>query len=282
MAFEDRQGITVQYRSAKVVNRVQTPLAAHSPRHTPMVALAPRRRPNANCCRAAAHGPAVPKTASDILSAMTQQLDGLVVIVTGSNRGIGKALAIGLGREGARVVVAGRATGTEAGALTIDNTVREVEADGGQAIAVRCDVTEPADVQAVVDAAMAKWGRIDCIINNAGVKGGAPFDEETLEHWQQTFRVNVEGPYLFAKAVLPQMKRQGSGSIITISSPRATSIDAGNEAYAASKAAIDRLMVKLAAGVKAHGSRSIRSTQGGQRWRARGPRPDGPRRTRRT
>ena len=67
---------------------------------------------------------------------MAQQLDGLVVIVTGSNRGIGKALAIGLGREGARVVVAGRATGSEAGALTIDNTVSEVEADGGQAIAV--------------------------------------------------------------------------------------------------------------------------------------------------
>lgn len=161
-------------------------------------------------------------------------------------------MAIGLGREGARVVVAGRASGFEAGALTIENTVSEVEAAGGHAIAVRCDVTEPADVQATVDAAVAEWGRVDCVINNAGVKG-VTFEDETLEHWRQTFSVNVEGPFLFAKAVLPLMKRQGSGSFITISSERANSTDVGNESYAASKAAVDRLTIKLAAEVKGDG-----------------------------
>lgn len=184
---------------------------------------------------------------------MTQQLGGKVVIVTGSNRGIGKALAIGMAREGARVVVAGRATGDEAGALTIDNTVSEVEAAGGQAIAVRCDVSEPADVQATVDAAIATWGRVDCVIHNAAVKGGGSLAEETLEHWRDSFRVNVDGAFLLAKAALPQMKKQGSGSIITISSERATSTDGSGAAYAASKAAVDRFMVKLAADLKDDG-----------------------------
>ena len=180
---------------------------------------------------------------------MTTRLDGKIAIVTGASRGIGKAIAIGLARQGAKVVATARlrAGAADPDALTIERTAQEIEALGGEAIACPCDVTNEDDVAHMVDATVAKWGRIDVLINNAGLKGGERLEATSSQRWRDMFDTNVFGVYLCSMAVLPHMKRQGAGSIITISSGRAQTTDAGGAAYAASKAAADRFMIKLAA-----------------------------------
>ena len=182
---------------------------------------------------------------------MTDQLRGKVAIVTGSSRGIGKAIALGFAREGARIVVCGRSTGE--GELTIETTASAIEALGGEAIAVPCDVTAEADVEALVAAAIDRWGRIDVLVNNAGAKWGRGLDETSFANWRELFSTNVDGVFLCTVAVLPHMRLQESGSIITISSMRSQSDDAGAIGYAASKAAADRFMIKLAADVRGAG-----------------------------
>ena len=182
---------------------------------------------------------------------MPGALQGKVAIVTGSSRGIGKAIAIGFAREGARVVACGRSTG--GGPLTIESTVSEIVEAGGDAISVPCDVTIEADVERLVGLALERWGRIDVLINNAGLKGGGSLDETSFATWQAMFRTNVDGVYLCSMAVLPPMRAQRAGSIVTISSGRAQSEDAGATAYAASKAAADRFTIKLAAETKGQG-----------------------------
>ena len=182
---------------------------------------------------------------------MTDHLRGKVAIVTGSSRGIGKAIALGFAKEGARVVVCGRSTGD--GELTIDATVRAIEALGGEAIAVPCDVTVEADVDALVAATIDRWGRIDVLVNNAGAKWGRGLDETSFANWRELFATNVDGVFLCSVGALPHMRHQGAGSIITISSMRSQSDDVGAIGYAASKAAADRFMIKLAAEIRDDG-----------------------------
>jgi NAD(P)-dependent dehydrogenase (short-subunit alcohol dehydrogenase family) len=184
------------------------------------------------------------------------RLSGSVAVVTGSSRGIGKAIAVGLAREGADIVVASR-TEIEKERLpgTIYKTADEVRALGRRALPVRCDVTSEQSINDMVVKALAEFGRIDILVNNAGVAYPYPLVETPLKRWELMLRVNLTGAFLCIKAVLPKMIEQNSGSIINISSrvvnqrgPITTGI-----AYAVAKAGVERLTYGLASEVGKYG-----------------------------
>jgi len=179
------------------------------------------------------------------------KLAGRVAIVTGSSRGIGKAIALGFAWEGARLVVCSRTAG--GGELTVEATVRAIEEIGAEALGVACDVTQEDQVNEMVRQTIERWGRVDVLINNAGSKFGGPFSETSFAQWNELMRTNVDGVFLCTKAVLPHMLERHAGSIVTVSTGRAHTDDAVAPAYAASKAAAERLMIKLAAEVRGEG-----------------------------
>jgi len=180
------------------------------------------------------------------------KLKGKVAIVTGASRGLGKAIAVGFAREGARVVLAARSEVAKGNGLegTIHETAREIEAFGGEALPVKCDVSDEASVEAMVEAAMARFGRIDILVNNAGAAFFYPVVETPLKRWETVLKVNLTGAFLCTKAVLPSMMAQKSGSIINISSLAADERDSGTVptgvAYAVAKAGLDRFTTGLA------------------------------------
>jgi len=188
------------------------------------------------------------------------KLEGKVAIVTGASRGIGKAIALGFARESAKVVLAARSEVQKAGGLegTIHDTAKEIEAAGGEALAVRCDVTDEASVGAMVEAALTRFGRIHVLVNNAGVAFFHPIAETPLKRWETVLKVNLTGAFLCARAVLPGMMEQRSGSIINISSLAADERDGGTVptgvAYAVAKAGLDRFTYGLAV---EHGQHNI-------------------------
>jgi 3-oxoacyl-[acyl-carrier protein] reductase len=141
------------------------------------------------------------------------RLAGKVAIVTGASRGIGKAIALRFADEGARVVVNYQHKAAEAEAVV--ETIRQA---GGDAFAVAADVSSSADVGRMVDAAMARYGRIDVLVNDAGVMVAKGLFETTEDDWDLTIDVNLKGAYLCSKAVAPIMIRQEGGTIINMSS----------------------------------------------------------------
>ncbi len=150
-------------------------------------------------------------------------------------------------RPGAKVVVAARTEDDATGLPgTIHRTVEEIQAAGGKALAVRCDVTDAGEVATMVAAATDAFGAIDILVNNAGLLHGATFGDTDPADAERILRVNVLGPFLCARAVLPPMADRRTGSIINISSGLAESTHPGNNLYSASKAALDRMMIKLA------------------------------------
>jgi citronellol/citronellal dehydrogenase len=178
-------------------------------------------------------------------------LDGKVAIVTGSSRGLGKAIAIGLAREGADVVVAAR-TEVENPQMpgTIYKTAEEIQALGRRAMPVKCDVTSEQNVNDIVQKALAEFGHVDILVNNAGVAFYYPIVETPLKRWELVIKVNLIGAFLCSKAVLPKMIEQRSGSIINISSLAADERVLGTVstgvAYAVAKAGLDRFTWGLA------------------------------------
>jgi citronellol/citronellal dehydrogenase len=178
---------------------------------------------------------------------------GKIAIVTGASRGIGKAIALAYARQGAAVVVAARSETAPSERLpgSIHETVEQIEAMGGRALAVRCDVTDEASVNALVEATLAQFGRVDVLVNNAAVDFPSRVTDMPLKRWEVVFRVGLTGPFLCCRAVLPAMIAQGGGSIINISSKagseRGTGTVGYSAAYAAAKAGIDRFTYALAA-----------------------------------
>ena len=174
-----------------------------------------------------------------------------VAIVTGASRGLGKAIAIGFSKEGAKVVITAR-TEAEKKDLpgTIYQTAEEIKALSLEALAIRCDVTDEASVGAMVDVAFSRFGRIDILVNNAGVAFFYPIVETPLKRWETVLKVNLTGAFLCTKAVLPHMMKQKSGSIINISSLAADERDSvtvpTGVAYAVAKAGLDRFTRGLA------------------------------------
>jgi NAD(P)-dependent dehydrogenase (short-subunit alcohol dehydrogenase family) len=155
-----------------------------------------------------------------------------VAIVTGSSRGMGRAIALGLAREGARVVVVDIAPGGG------EEVVQEIEKGGGEAIFVRADVSERADVEKMVQRALDRFGKIDILVNNAGIHDGAHFTEESEEMWRRLFRVNVMGTVLPSQVVVTEMMKRKKGKIVNISSKAAVVGEPYHAAYSASKGAI--------------------------------------------
>jgi 3-oxoacyl-[acyl-carrier protein] reductase len=180
------------------------------------------------------------------------RLEGRVAIVTGGARGIGLAIAQALGAEGARVAVASRT------ARELDAARAKLEGAGVQAMALPTDVARLADVEALVDAVVTRWGRVDVLVNNAGVNGAiGRIDECEPAEWKHAFEVNVFGTMHACRAVLPRMRAQRSGTIVNLAgggvggpgvAPRVS-------AYAASKAAVVQLTESLAREVVGDGIR---------------------------
>jgi NAD(P)-dependent dehydrogenase (short-subunit alcohol dehydrogenase family) len=161
------------------------------------------------------------------------QLSGKVALVTGAGSGIGKAAALLLAQEGARVAALGR---TES---QLNETVEEIRRGGGEAMALLADVSQPAAMQQAVQQIADQWQRLDIVFANAGINGvWAPLEELTPEEWDETLDINLKGTFLTVKYALPLLKQQG-GSVIVTSSVNGTRMfsNTGATAYACSKAA---------------------------------------------
>ena len=182
-----------------------------------------------------------------------QKLTDKVAIITGASRGLGKAMAIELAREGASVTVAARTVEAGRGPLpgTIHETVETIQKRGGEARAVQCDVTDENDVIAMVRQVTEHYGRIDILINNAGITTPEPFLKLTTRKWNLVIEVNLKGTFLCSQAVLPQMVEQKNGHIINLSSVLAKTVKFSIP-YGATKAAIERLTLGLAKEMKKH------------------------------
>ena len=173
------------------------------------------------------------------------RLKGKVAIVTGSGRGIGKAIAIGFAKEGANLVVASR-TFSE-----VLETGKQIEMRGAEALPLKVDVSRRGDVEGMVGKALERFGRIDVLVNNAGMLGPiGPLQENDVDEWIKTVHVNLIGAFLCCRAVLPVMIRQRRGKIINLSGGGAAYPKPNFSAYACSKAAVVRLTETLAEEVK--------------------------------
>jgi len=139
-----------------------------------------------------------------------RNLQDKIVWITGSGRGIGRAAAMALAREGAKVVVSAR-TGEE-----IKTVVREIESIGGQAVAFVCDVTKNEQISNLAEKVKAKWGPIDILINNAGIGIFKKISETTEADWEKMMNINLKGAFLCSRAVLPDMAERKSGHIINV------------------------------------------------------------------
>lgn len=159
---------------------------------------------------------------------MEKVFDGKVAIITGGAFGIGRATCLAFAQRGAKVVIADREDGSETLAL--------VQAAGGDAIFVKCDVSIEADVQQLVAQTVAKYGRLDYAFNNAGIEGqSAPVHECTIDNWDKTIGVNLKGVFLCMKYQVPEMLKTGKGSIVNCASVAGLVGFGGIPAYVASK-----------------------------------------------
>ena len=167
-------------------------------------------------------------------------LQGKVAIVTGAGRGLGWAIAERLSRDGAKLVIA------EIDWPSAEEKAKAIKEANREVFAVRTDVSRLPEVEEMVRGAMAKFGRIDILVNNAGVLG--PYftvEEYPEEIWDRVIAVNLKGTFLCCKAVLPVMRKQGSGSIINIASVAGKEGNASMAPYSASKGAIITLTKTL-------------------------------------
>lgn len=180
-------------------------------------------------------------------------MEGLVAVVTGSSRGIGKGIANIFGEQGARVAVVARSE-EEGGRLpgNIHLTVKEIQHAGGQAMAFRCDVTDEEQVEALAAAVVEAYGRIDVLVNNAGVQVNVGLLDLQTRHWDLTMRVNLRGPFLCCKYLAPIMVQQSSGSIINITSGAAERVRPNGISYSVTKAGLNMMTLGLAQELEEH------------------------------
>ena len=170
-------------------------------------------------------------------------LDGKVAFITGGASGIGKGTALRFAQEGAKIGIADMLP--EDG----EKTQKEIEAKGGQAIFIKCDVSQPADVKNAIEATVKQFGKLDIVFANAGINGvWTPIDELEPEEWDKTIDINLKGTYLTLHFAVPHLKEAGGGSILITSSVNGNRIftSAGATAYSTSKAG-QVAMMKMAA-----------------------------------
>ena len=180
---------------------------------------------------------------------MAGKLTGKVAVVTGASKGIGASIALHLAAEGAAVVV-NYATSRQGA----DRVVSEITGNGGKAIAVQANVARQEDVKRLFEETVKAFGRVDVLINNAGIYEFAPLDEVTADHFHKQFDLNVLGLLLATQEAVKHMGRDG-GSIVNISSVVSTLAPANTSVYSATKAAVDAVTRSLS---KELGPRGIR------------------------
>lgn len=189
----------------------------------------------------------------------TLNLSKQIALVTGASSGIGRTCAIALAQAGATVVVnysgLGRTTGDDAKAV-----VAEIEKGGGQGVALRADVSQEADVEAMFAETVRRFGTVHIVVNNAGIQRDAPVTQMTLAQWRQVLDVNLTGQFLCARAAVREFLRRGPqpeistalGKIICMSSVHEVIPWGGHVNYAASKGGVMLLMKSLAQEVAQH------------------------------
>ena len=182
-------------------------------------------------------------------------LKGQKAIVTGANSGIGKAIAMALGRAGAEVAVNYR-DGEDAAVAV----VKDIAQGGSRALAIRADVSREVEVKDLFRSAVEQLGTVDILVNNAGLQRDAPFEDMTLEQWNTVIGVNLTGQFLCAREAVREFKRRGvvpavsraAGKIICVSSVHEVIPWAGHANYAASKGGVMLMMKTLAQEVAPH------------------------------
>ena len=179
-------------------------------------------------------------------------LENEIAIVTGARRGMGKAHALTLAKLGAKVVV------TDISQEECQFVVDEIEKNNGQAMAIECDVSKKQDIDEMIKKTVEKWGKIDVLVNNAGIAQFKPFLEITEQEWDKTIDINLKGYFLCAQAVAQEMVKQKSGSIINIASIAMGQVGVGFQNlahYSASKGGIVAMTETMAIELGAHNIR---------------------------
>jgi NADP-dependent 3-hydroxy acid dehydrogenase YdfG len=181
---------------------------------------------------------------------MTEGIKDKIVVVTGASSGLGEATARLLSAQGATVVLGARR------ADRLQSLARELEARGGKALALATDVTRREQVKALVDSAVRTFGRIDVMINNAGLMPQAPLEQLKVDEWDRMIDVNIKGVMYGIAAALPHMQRQKAGHFINVSSVAGHRVGPGFAVYAATKFAVRALSEGLRQEVKPYNIRT--------------------------
>ena len=179
-----------------------------------------------------------------------ENIKGKVVVITGASSGLGAATARLLSAEGASVVLGARRVDR------IQSLADELNAKGGKAIAIATDVTDHDQVKHLVDAAVQKFGRIDVMINNAGLMPHSPLERLKIDDWNRTIDVNIKGVLYGIAAALPHMKQQKAGHIINVSSVAGHKVTPNGAVYCATKHAVRALSEGLRVEVKPYNIRT--------------------------
>jgi 3-oxoacyl-[acyl-carrier protein] reductase len=163
------------------------------------------------------------------------KLSGKIALVTGGGTGIGRGVALALGPLGVKVVVCGRRL------APLELVTDTIQSEDGAALAVQADVSNEKDVERLIETTTKTFGPVDILINNAGIGGGGRIADHDIETWDRIIAINLRGPFLLSRAVLPGMQKQGCGHIINISSESGIEYYPGNGAYGVSKHALNAL-----------------------------------------
>jgi NADP-dependent 3-hydroxy acid dehydrogenase YdfG len=181
---------------------------------------------------------------------MSKNIEGKVVVITGASSGLGEATARHLSAQGATVVLAARRTNR------IKSLADEINNNGGKALAITTDVTELDQIKKLVDKAVEEFGRVDVMLNNAGLMPFSPLERLKVDEWDQLIDVNIKGVLNGIAAALPYMKEQKSGHFINVSSVAGHVVVPGGVVYCATKHAVRAISEGLRKEVKPYNLRT--------------------------
>jgi NAD(P)-dependent dehydrogenase (short-subunit alcohol dehydrogenase family) len=190
---------------------------------------------------------------------MQKAVEGKVVVVTGAGNGIGRDIALAMARDGAKVVVndiGASLSGDPSGANPAQLVVAEIKAFGGEAIANHDSVAEAASAQRVIESAVDTFGRIDCVVNNAGILRDRIFHKMSVEDWDAVLKVHLYGAYYTSKAAAIHFREQNSGSLVHMTSTSGLIGNIGQSNYAAAKLGIVALSKSIALDMQKYHVRS--------------------------
>ena len=168
------------------------------------------------------------------------RLSGKVALITGGGTGIGRAISLAFAREGASVAVAGRRL------EKLREVISEVQKQGGAGLAMECDVTRARDAGRAVKGTVERFGRLNVLVNNAGMLNVSTVEGISEEEWDRVITVNVKGPFLMSRAVLPEFRKCGGGAIVNIGSVLGLVAVKDRAAYCASKGGVTMLTKAMA------------------------------------